>query len=210
MRREIKVFVSDFFSEAEKIREKAMLYKHLDIEINTLMNELPLNDCGLPGNEYGSDPYGTRITLTDGRWQLIRTDKDHPLHQQATQWPRTSSCGLLTSRMETDWNEEHTCSGDLMYIGAVPVGVWKSIMRYCQDAMKQMERREDREHMKNICKNLKEKWKVIEKFARVKPEIIQRSIAAQLDIYKDTLKKRHEASEEKVLLQEEDVDSCSG
>jgi hypothetical protein len=105
--------------------------------------------------------------------------------------------------MEIDWNEEHTCSGDLTYIGAIPVGVWKSILKYCQDAMKHMERREDREHMKNICKTLREKWKVIEKFARVKPEIIQRSIAAQLDKYKDTLKKRHEASEEKVLLEEE-------
>ena len=73
--------------DADAIQEKAMMRRNLAVDINSLMKNLPTNDCGISGNEFGQDPGGARITLGNDEWRSIQKQSKHPLHMQANRWP---------------------------------------------------------------------------------------------------------------------------
>jgi hypothetical protein len=61
----------------------------------------------------------------------------------------------MTSRGEKEWNDEYTCSGDMTYIGALPISMGECIVEFCNEAQAASDRREDRKEMNNMCKELK-------------------------------------------------------
>ena len=74
--------------------------------INTFMAEFLLNDCQVPHSIPPRDPFGHPLTLTHHDWE-------HPLHSQVITWPISHLIGIIPSRLEHEWNEELTSSGDL-------------------------------------------------------------------------------------------------
>jgi hypothetical protein len=132
----LETLLRQFSQVAKKLKEQTLLPEDLMMEINTLMHELPVNDCASPGCDHSRNPEGARTTLPETEWQAIRRLPGHRLYRQAHEWPLASSCGLLASKAEDEWNEEYTGSGDLMYIGAIPKVVKEAIHNFCQEAMK--------------------------------------------------------------------------
>ena len=122
-----------FLADAVKIQDKSILPTNLALGLNMIMNELPINDCRLQDDLHDRNPDGARITLSACEWAVIKLDTTHYLHLPANRWPNLSSCGLMTSRGEKEWNDEYTCSGDMTYIGAV----------LCNEATAKADRRED-------------------------------------------------------------------
>jgi hypothetical protein len=111
----------------------------------------------------------------------------------------------MTSRGEKEWNDEYTCSGDMTYIGALPISMGECIEEFCNEAHATSgDRRDDRNNVINMCKELKATWKDIENLARMKPEIIQRVISAQLDLYYTDLKKQCKEEELRRKKEEEE------
>ena len=146
------------------------------------MSELPIDDCRLQGELHDCNLEGTRVTLPVEKWVTIEGDRENPLHEQAIRWPNLSSSELMTCRREGDWNDDNTCSGDMMYIGVLPICLGVCIVEFCKGAIVKCDRREDMTEVKEACKGLNMKWKGLEKVARKKPEILQRVISAQLDL----------------------------
>jgi hypothetical protein len=103
----VKVFLTD----AVRIQEQSQLPTNLALRINMAMHELPINDCRLKDDQHDRNPEGARITLSTCEWIAIKNNTTHRLHLQANRWPNLSSCGLMTSRGEEEWNYEYTCSG---------------------------------------------------------------------------------------------------
>jgi hypothetical protein len=68
----------------DQVKQETMHNKDLIGDINKLMQDIPLNDCALPGCEHPIDPPGAKITFSREVWNLIRANTAHPLHQQAT------------------------------------------------------------------------------------------------------------------------------
>jgi hypothetical protein len=113
----------------------------------------------------------------------------------------------MTSRGEIEWNDEYTCSGDMTYIGAFPMSMGECIEEYCEEAIAKADRSENRKEYSTMCKELKSTWKGIENLARLKPEIIQRAISGQLDLYRTDLKKK--CKEELVKKKQEEEDAVT-
>ena len=151
--------------DAEKLKENSLLPKNLMLEINRIMSEISVNDCGLPGSEHPGESVGAKITIATEEWENIKVQPTHRLFKQANAWPLASSCGFLTSRAEDEWNEDWTSSGDLTYIGAMPRLITDEIQHYCQEAMEKTRGAAEKEAVKNMCKNIKASWKAVKKFA---------------------------------------------
>ena len=198
--------MKEWFLDSVKIQEKTQSQKNLAIALNEMMNVLPLNDCRLPGDLIDQNPVGTRITLRTEEWTAIERNREHPLHSQANRWPNLSACGLMTCRGENEWNDDHTCSGDMTYIGALPACMGMCIEEFSKAAIAKCSRSEDRVRKNKNCKNLRTRWNGIEKMTRMKPEVIQRVISAQLDLYRDRLKKKCKENELRKKLEEEEMD----
>ena len=114
----------------------------------------------------------------------------------------------MTSRGEEEWNDELTCSGDMTHIGALPVNMEECIKDFCSEAKAKTDsRREDRKECNDMCKALRSKWKCIENLARHKPEIIQRAISGQLDLYSTKLKKQCKDNVVRKKKEEEDAET---
>ena len=112
------------------------------------MAELPLNDCALSQSTSALDPHGVQLALNHQDWDLIQKSNDHPLHSQVTRWPTSHLLGLIACRLENEWNDELTSSGDLVYVGALPKEMTTIINHYCMDTLVKCQRREDRQHHK--------------------------------------------------------------
>ena len=151
------------------------------------MVELPLNDCALPQSTPPLNPHGVQLALNHQEWDLIQKSNDHPLHSQVTRWPISHLLGLITCRLENEWNDELTSSGDLVYLGALPKEMTTIINHYCMESLVKCQRREDRQHLKQLCAAIKTKWKEILRFLCLKPMAMQRVISAQLGEYKKHL-----------------------
>ena len=174
------------------------------MSLNQKMSELPINDCRLPDDLLDRNPIGTKITLSMKEWTAIEQNKGHPLYVQANRWPNLSACGLMSCRRENEWNDEHTCSGDMTYIGVLPKSMGMCVEEFCKAAYTKCERHEDRAEAKKNCKDLRTRWKEIETVSRKKPEALQRAISAQFDQYRDRLKKKGKENELKRRKEEED------
>ena len=102
----LEEFLKVFVAAVDQVKQETMHNKDLIGDINKLMQDIPLNDCALPGCEHPIDPPGAKITFSREVWSLIRANPAHPIYQQATKWKTACICGFLTSRGENDWNEE--------------------------------------------------------------------------------------------------------
>jgi hypothetical protein len=60
------------------------------------------------------------------------------------------------------------------------------------DLIKGATRPEDRRRFQDGCKTIRKRWLEVEEFARRKPHIIQKAVSAQLQLYRDDLKKQDE------------------
>ena len=159
------------------------------------------------GDTYTRNPEGARITLPISEWIELKSDNAHRLHLQANRWPHLSTSGFMTSRGEEEWNDEFTCSGDMTHIGALPVKMTECIKDFCSEAKLKTDRREDRKECDEKSKNLRMKWKSIEDLVRHKPEIIQRAISSQLDLYNTNLKKLCREDLERTKMKEKDAEA---
>ena len=161
--------------------------------MNTLMNELQTNDCALPESKPSTHPFGTQITHTCVEWDQILHQPHYPSFLQINKWPISCKLGLLTSRLENDWNDELTSSVDLMYMGVIPKNLSNIIRQFCDEAKMATHRPEDKPRITQLSKHLNQKWHDITHFVRIKPQAIQRVISAQLSQYKNDLKRKQQS-----------------
>ena len=151
------------------------------------MAELPLNNCALPHSMPPTDPFGAPLALTYQDCEFARSQRDHHLYTQVSRWPIAHLLEYLPYRSEVEWNDDLTSSGDLIFIGAVPKELTNIITRYCRDALVRNDRILDRARIKNISTSLKNKWRDILSFLRIKLQAIQQVISAQLGAHKKEL-----------------------
>ena len=197
--------VLQFTDIAAELKRIASMDKILWELMNRKMNEIVINDCGLKKEEGTEGAMGTPYTLNALQWQDIHNDPTHELHPQIDSYPYSSAIGLITSRKECEWNDNHTNSSDLTFLGAIPLILEATIQEYCRDAKKKM----DKQYYKKCqgkCKELKDQWKKIEVFARAKPIIIQKAVSAQLQIYKKEMQKKEKEREDHENENEEEID----
>jgi hypothetical protein len=76
--------LKEFVAAVDQVKKETVHSKDLIGDINKFMQDIPLNDCALPGCEHPLDPPGAKITLSRENWSLIRADSEHPLYHQAT------------------------------------------------------------------------------------------------------------------------------
>ena len=70
----------------------------------------------------------------------------------------------MTCRSENEWNDDHTCSGDMAHIGVLPVCMGMCIEEFSKAAIARCGRSEDRVEINKACKNLRVKWKGLKKW----------------------------------------------
>jgi hypothetical protein len=87
------------------------------------------------------------------QWDNIYRDHNHELHPQAYCFPFSSAIGLITSRKEWEWNDNHTNSSDLTYLGAIPLALEETIQEYCRDANKNIDKQQYENCKKETVKN---------------------------------------------------------
>jgi hypothetical protein len=80
----------------------------------------------------------------------------------------------------------------------IPIGLGNLIKNHCMEMAKGANRPEDKRRIQDGCKTIRKRWLEVEDFARRKPHIIQKAVSAQLQLYKEDLKKKHE-KEKKIL-----------
>ena len=142
-------------------------------ELHTFMVELPLNDFALPDSPHPQNPHGSQLALSHQDSTSINTQINHPPHRQVNSWLISHLLGLLVAcRLEHEWNEDLTSSGDLMFLGAVPKDLKTLIDEYCADALVTCRRGEDRIRIKHLTKGIKAKWKDILLLLRLKPQAL--------------------------------------
>ena len=157
-------------------------------ELHTFMVELPLNDCTLPNSLPQLNPHGTPIALCNQDWNSIKINSNHPLYTQVNSWPMSYRLGLIPCRLEHEWKDELTSSGDLIYLGAVPKELTRIIEDYCGEILDTCRQHEDRARIQYLSKRIRDKWKEIQFLLRLKPQAIQRAISSQLGVYHKDLK----------------------
>ena len=162
------------------------------------MAELPFNDCAIPQSLPPLNNLGIPIALCHQDWTSIQTNLTHPLYTQVHSWPISHLLGLIPCRLEHEWIDELTSSGDLLYLGAVPKALTKIIEKFCREALDNCRRNEDRTRIKHLSQSIKAKWKEIQLLLRLKPQAIQRVISAQLGVYEKELHKRQRAESESI------------
>ena len=146
--------LTQFTNAAQELKQIAPIESRLQDDMNKAMNELPLNDCALIGEEGSYQSEGVPITLNTMQWNGIRNRDDHWLRKQAYWFPIACELGLLTSRKEEEWRDEQTCSSDLTYLGAIPNVMENVLKDYCRKATKGVSK-ELKETCQNKCKSLK-------------------------------------------------------
>ena len=207
----LEKLVSEFNTIAAEIKEIAIMETILWEDLNRGMNEITTNDCGLRKGKETEGPEGIEgakakpYTLHNFQLQRIYNDQSHRLFTQVRNLPFSSGIGLITSRAESEWQDSQTTSSDLIFLGATPNVAGDMIQAYCNKALKQL-RREDVARCKDKCNNLKDQWRKVESFTRVKATIIQKAISAQLQQYKKELQKKERESEDCENSEDEESD----
>ena len=140
------------------------------------------------------------------QWQRAHNDQNHGLHAQVKVYPYSSAIGLLTSRREGEWTDNHTNSSDLIFLGAIPRTLGEATQEYCTKAMKRVGKHH-REICQTKCKELSDQWRKVEVFTRAKPIIVQKAISAQLQEYKKEMKKIEKENENEERNSEEEEES---
>jgi hypothetical protein len=197
----LEVIVSKFIKIAAEIKEIASINDILWDTMNRRINELAINDCAIKKAENMEGIMGTPYTLNVMQWDKIYNDHNHERHPQAYCFPYSSAIGLITSRKEWEWNDKHTNSSDLTYLGAIPLALEEAIREYCRDATRTMDKQQY-EKCQNKCKELNQQWKKIEVVMRAKPIIIQKAISAQLQQYKKDMQEKRKEREAQQINEE--------
>ena len=127
-------------------------------------------------------------TLTINEWEHIsRADQHCRLAVVARRWPLACKLGFITSRTESDWDEDKTCSADSIYVGVLPV-----TMTYVIDSIvKRIQERgnyQDNHILQGDYKAIKSSWTKIEALVRENARTMQKVVVAQIQEYHNNLK----------------------
>ena len=163
------------------------------------------DDCGVDPSIHDIGPMKEPLpphTLTSIGWEnTLRDPEESRLQLCMKKWPLACTLGFISSRDESKWDEEKTCSADSIHGGALPISMTETIESILKSCRKS-ESYHEHPVLKQECIYIKNTWSEIEELARENTRTIQQVVAAQVQAYHNGLKEAEKRAKEDVRKRE--------